>query len=135
MAGLSGASAAKTELRHDFERLTLDDINVFVGAVSHVDVALLRILREREVPHRAGGVEAHPVPGHGRVFAEPQGGLRVARVDDERALGRPRADVRRADGVGGRRDGHLARALQLDLTRKTQPLHPRPTTPPAYREG
>src|SRR5262249_54436181 len=42
-AELARLAAAFAELRHDFERLAVDHVDVLVGAVSHIDPALLRV--------------------------------------------------------------------------------------------
>ena len=51
-AGLAAAVAEVVEL---FHRLAVEDADVLVDAVSHVEEALLRVLREGDVPHRAVG--------------------------------------------------------------------------------
>ena len=50
---LAGLAAAVAEAGQDFERVAQQDVDLLVRAVGQVDVLLLRILRERDVPDRA----------------------------------------------------------------------------------
>src|SRR5690349_11318778 len=49
---LAGLAAAVAEAGQDFHRLAQHDVNLLVGSVRQVDVLLLRILGERDVPRR-----------------------------------------------------------------------------------
>ena len=49
----AGLPAAFAEARQDFERFALQDVDLFVRAIGQIDVLLLRILREGDVPHRS----------------------------------------------------------------------------------
>ncbi len=69
---LPGLPAAVAERRQLLQRLAIDDAHFLVHAVGHEDVLLLRVLRERDVPHRAGVLRV----------------LLVERFLDELALGR-----------------------------------------------
>src|SRR5712671_2621346 len=51
---LSGLTAAVAEGCQLLQRLAIDNLHLFVHAIGHVDVALLRVFRESDVPHRAG---------------------------------------------------------------------------------
>ena len=50
---LAGLAAAVAEARQDLQRVALDDVDLLVLAVGEVEILLLRILRERDVPDRA----------------------------------------------------------------------------------
>src|ERR671914_303601 len=49
---LAGLPAAVAEARENLHRVALDDVDLLVLAIRQIDVPLLRILRERDVPHR-----------------------------------------------------------------------------------
>src|ERR1700722_6248734 len=49
----AGLPSAVPEAGQHFERLAIENVNLLVRAVGEVDVLLLRVLRESNVPHRA----------------------------------------------------------------------------------
>src|SRR5207237_1515424 len=59
---LARLAAAVAEVRQLLQRLAQDDAHSLVAAVGHEDVALPRIARERDVPHRAFAQAAPRVP-------------------------------------------------------------------------
>src|SRR5262245_24774858 len=50
---LARHASARAEARDDFERVAPQDEDLFVVAVGDVEEALLRVVRERDVPHRS----------------------------------------------------------------------------------
>src|SRR5438132_4194854 len=50
---LARLPAAVAEARELGQRLAIEDVDLLVGAVGEIEILLLRILRERDVPHRS----------------------------------------------------------------------------------
>ena len=50
---LAGLAPAVAEARKDLQRLAIHDVDSLVLAVGQIHVLLLRVFRERDVPHRA----------------------------------------------------------------------------------
>src|SRR5687767_11399835 len=48
---LAGLTAAAAERGEHVERLPVEDVDLHVGAIGDVQEALLRVARERDVPH------------------------------------------------------------------------------------
>ena len=111
LAGIVAALAEVGELLH---RLAIEDAQLLVAAVGHVEVLLLRVARERGVPHRAvaARVARHVDLPHERAVdledLQPVAGA-VAHVD-EPVVGHVGAVHRAAELlVGG---GRVVRALR-----------------------
>src|SRR5262245_32938577 len=107
---LAGVAAAITKAREVLHRGTLDDVDPVVLAVGDIDKALLRVLREGDVPDRAGGLGVLRQEGFVDVRAvrfEHLDAIVDAVADVEQAVVRQIRAVHRVAELLGRRRGRI----------------------------
>ena len=86
---LARLSAAVAEARQDLEGVTLDDVHLLVHPIGQVEVGLLRVTRERDVPGRSrpqGLLRDEDFPHKGAVRAEHLNSVVRAVADVEEAV-------------------------------------------------